>query len=208
MAAAFGHSEARAWSGDWAEIAVVVVDAADESSTGDQFPGVGVVLHIRAATAGRSRPTIVVVTGHFLHDGLRHRMADADADFFFLRSDLRSPDALIDVVLHPEHYRRGVAPEVDAGGGRLLGVGPDADVEGFVSYVEAEGLAPSLEPDAGRPDPRSRRWLRHRRGMAAAGRIEPVNLSTGDRPRDQELPSIRQLARLWEWAARVRRPEG
>lgn len=114
MAAAFGHSEARAWSGDWAEIAVVVVDAADESSTGDQFPGVGVVLHIRAATAGRSRPTIVVVTGHFLHDGLRHRMADADADFFFLRSDLRSPDALIDVVLHPEHYRRGVAPEAPA----------------------------------------------------------------------------------------------
>jgi hypothetical protein len=36
--------------------------------------------------------------------------------------------------------------------------------------------------------------------------VAPVNLTTGDRPAGQDTPSIRQLARLWEWAARVRRP--
>jgi hypothetical protein len=41
--------------------------------------------------------------------------------------------------------------------------------------------------------------------MAEAAGIEPVNLTTGDRPLDQDAPSIRQLARVWAWAARVRR---
>jgi len=43
--------------------------------------------------------------------------------------------------------------------------------------------------------------------MAAAGGIDPVNLTTGDRPLDQDTPSIRQLSRLWAWASRIRRPE-
>ncbi len=205
---AFGHGDALAWPGDWSDVGVVVVDAADESAAGDQFPGVGVVRHVRAATAASAlRPVVVVVTGHYLHDGLRHRMAEADADFFFLRSELRSPEALLDVVLHPERFRRGVVPVADDGSGRALGLGPEADIEAFLGYVEAHGLGPSLDPDASRPDRRSRRWLRHREGMTAAGGIEPVNLTTGDRPRDQDIPSIRQLSRLWAWAARIRRPD-
>lgn len=209
LAGAFGHAMARAWTGDWCLVDVAVVDAADEESVGDQFPGVGVVRHIRAQTEGRTRPTVVVVTGHYLHDGLRHRMAEADADFFFLRSDLRSASALVDVVLHPERYRRGVAPVADPDARRALGLGPEraVDVEAFVGYVEAQGLSPMLDPDASRPDPRSRRWLRHRQGMAAAGDIEPVNLTTGTRPLDQDTPSIRQFSRLWAWAARIRRPD-
>ena len=43
--------------------------------------------------------------------------------------------------------------------------------------------------------------------MADAGDIQPVNITTGDRPLDQDVPSIRQLSRLWAWAARVRRSE-
>jgi len=166
------------------------------------------VRRIRAATAdGPTRPTVVVVTGHYLHDGLRHRMADADADFFFLRSDLRSPADLVDVVLHPERYRRGVAPVADTEALRTLGLDRGADVEGFVAFVEGEGLGPGLDPTAPRPDPRSRRWLRNRQAMAEAGDIQPVNITTGDRPLDQDVPSIRQLSRLWAWAARVRRPD-
>ena len=207
LVGSFGHAAALAWDGDWSAVDVAVVDAADERAQGDQFPGVGVVRHIRSATAGQARPTIVVVTGHYLHDGLRHRMADADADFFFLRSDLRSPAELVDVVLHPERYRRGVAPVADTEALRSLGLDRGADVEGFVAYVEGEGLGPGLDPVAPRADPRSRRWLRVRRAMAEAGDIQPVNITTGDRPLDQDVPSIRQLSRLWAWAARVRRPE-
>jgi CheY-like chemotaxis protein len=207
LVAAFGHDEALAWKGSWATVDVVVVDAAAEDRPGDQFPGVTVVRRVRSR-AGRG-PLIVVVTGHYLHDGLRHRMAEAEADFFYLRSDLRSPDALVDVVLHPDRHRRGVPPVTDRHAPDLLGVGTGSDVESFVGWVDDEGLGPNFEVgERPRDQPRSRRWAHVRRQAAQAGRIEPRNLTTGDAPRGQKTPSIRQLARLWEWAARVRRPGG
>ncbi len=89
---------------------------------------------------------MVVVTGHYLHDGLRHRMADADADFFFLRSDLRSPADLVDVIVNPERYRRGVAPVADIEGARALGLDRGADVERFVAYVEGQGPGRPARP--------------------------------------------------------------
>ena len=180
---------------------MVVVDAADEGRAGDQFPGVAVVRRVRSA-AGRG-PLVVVVTGHYLHDGLRHRMAEAGADFFFLRSELRSPESLVDVVLHPEHHRRGVPDVADADVPGVLGIAPGSDVEAFVGWVDGQGLGPALD---GGDRPRSRRWARARREAAEAGGVEPRNLTTGDAPRNQPTPSIRQLARLWEWAARIRRP--
>lgn len=185
---------------------MLLVDAADEGRAGDQFPGVAVVRRARAdGSAGH--PMIVVVTGHYLHDGLRHRMRAAGADFYFLRSDLRTPEALVDVVLHPHRYRRGVPAPTDDEGRARLGLGPDADVESFVDLVERAGVASELAgEDRPRPAPRSRRWARLRREAAEAGRIDPVNLTTGEPPRGQDTPSIRQLARLWRWAARIRRP--
>lgn len=200
LVAGLSHDQALAWAGDWSEVDALVVDAADESRTGDQFPGVAVVRRVRAAVAGDG-PLIVVVTGHYLHDGLRHRMAAAGADFYFLRADLRSPGALLDVVLHPDRHRRGVPEVADAGTRQVLGVGPGSDVEAFVERVEQEGLHGT------RDQPRSRRWARVRRDAAAAGGIEARNVTTGDAPRGQSTPSIRQLGALWQWAARIRRPE-
>lgn len=185
---------------------MVIVDAADEGCSGDQFPGVGVVRRIRQAATAR-RPLIVVVTGHYLHDGLRHRMAAAGADFYFLRADLRSADALVDVVLHPERHRRGVPGVADPDTRRRLGIAETSDVEAFVGWVDGQGAGPLLTGEAPREDPRARRWARLRRNAAGAGRIVPTNLTTGDVPRGQDAPSIRQLGRLWEWAARVRRPD-
>jgi hypothetical protein len=198
--AGLDHDQALSWDGDWAGVDALVIDAADESRAGDQFPGVAVVRRVRGSVAGTG-PLIVVVTGHYLHDGLRHRMAAAGADFYFLRADLRSPGALLDVVLHPERHRRGVPAVADAGARQVLGVGPGSDVEAFVERVAGEGL------DGTRQHPRARRWARVRRDAAAAGGIEPRNLSTGDPPLGQSTPSIRQLSALWQWAARIRRPE-
>ena len=207
LVAGLDHQAALDWEGDWGGIDVVVVDAADEGRPGDQFPGVAVVRGIRGS-AGPRQPVIVVVTGHYLHDGLRHRMAAAQADFFFLRSDLRTPGALVDVVLHPDDHRRGVPQPAEPDRRRLLGIERDTDVESFVEWVDAEGVGPSLPAGPGaRDQPRSRRWARIRRQAADAGRVRPVNLTTGDVPRAQDTPSIRQLGRLWEWAARVRRTE-
>ena len=207
LVAAFDHGAALAWAGPWTEVDMVIVDAADEARAGDQFPGVAVVRRVREH-AGRDHPLVVVVTGHYLHDGLRHRMAGAGADFYFLRSDLRSADVLVDVVVHPERHRRGVPPVADPSAAQVLGIGPSSDVESFVGWVEGGDLGPAMGADGGaRAEPRSRRWARLRRDAAGAGRIEPRNLTTGDVPRGQETPSIRQLARLWGWAARVRRPD-
>jgi len=135
-------------------------------------------------------------------------MAAAGADFYYLRSDLRSPEALVDVVLHPERHRRGVPAVADPALLQTMGIDGDSDVESFIGWVEDAGLGPALDGSpVGRDDPRSRRWARVRRDAARAGGIEPRNLTTGDAPRDQATPSIRQLARIWEWAARVRHPE-
>lgn len=208
LVGAFDHDSALAWTGDWSTVDIVVVDAAHEGRAGDQFPGVAVVRRVRAAAA-RRQPLVVVVTGHYLHDGLRHRMAAAGADFYYLRSDLRSPVALLDVVLRPERHRRGVPPVAEADVLKTLGVDGRSDVESFVGWVEDAGLGPALAGDAGggRDAPRSRRWARVRRDAARAGGIEARNLTTGDAPRGQATPSIRQLARIWEWAARVRHPQ-
>lgn len=208
VVAAVSHGTAEAWEREWTELDVLVVDAADETRDGDQFPGVAIVRRARAAAnACDHRLVIIVVTGHSLHDGLRFRMARAGADFYFPRGDLRSPGTLVDVVLHPERARRRGVPGVDdPDAPATVGVTRDADVEGLLAYVEKEALGPALDPPEGRrANPRSRRWFRHRRAMAEAGRIEPVNMTTGDRPRHQDTPSIRQLSRIFRWAARIPR---
>ncbi|MGH9223496.1 MAG: hypothetical protein ACRD2W_06845 [Acidimicrobiales bacterium] len=205
LVATLHHGEALAWTDEWHGVDAVVVDAADEQRVGDQFPGVAVVRRVRSVVTDR-RLLVVVVTGHSLHDGLRHRMADADADLFFNRSDIASAATLVEVILHPERWRR-----VDAATavGPLPNLGIErADVDQFVAYVEEHGLEGALDPDQpARADPRSRRWLRHRREISKVARIEPVNLTTGNRPLEWEAPSIRQLSRIWAWAARIGRSD-
>jgi hypothetical protein len=72
---------------------VVVVDAADERREDDQFPGVGVIEQIRK-TPSSTETTILVLTGHYFHPALRRRMREAQADFFYHRSELQSAAAL------------------------------------------------------------------------------------------------------------------
>lgn len=205
LVAAIGHADALAWTG-WASVDAVIVDAADERRAGDQFPGVGVVLRVRDSTGPDSRPLVVVVTGHSLHDGLRHRMAQADADLFFNRSDISSAAMLAEILIRPDRWRREKPGMEFPSTLATLGV-ERADVNRFVAAVEDQDLVDALDPDRPRRlDPRSRRWLRHRRELAETARIDPVNLTTGNRPREWEAPSLRQLSRIWEWAARIARP--
>jgi CheY-like chemotaxis protein len=207
LVAAIDHEEALAheWSG--VPIDVVVLDAADEGKCGDQYPGVGVVRHIRAHQ-GPHRPTIVVVTGHFFDDGLRHRMAAADADFFFLRSEIRSAEKLTDIVLNPNHYLRGVPPVADPQQQRGLGITGRSKVEALVTYVEHHDLSATLDPTAPvRPATTRRSLIGHRRDLTRAAKIVPINISTGAQPgANQHEPSIRQFRRVWFWAARVKYP--
>lgn len=190
----------------WSDVDMVVLDAADETRSGDQFPGVHVVRHLRRQAGDHL--TVIVITGHFFDDGLRHRMAEAGADFFFLRSEVRSATKLVDIVLHPENYRRGVPPVADPERLRLLGITPRSDVETAVGYVEEAGLGAMLDPGAGAaPERPSRRSvIRHREAVGRAGRIRPINATTGMPPTDdsRRSPSFPQVSQLWRWAARVK----
>ena len=204
LLAAVGHGEALRRSCLWSQADVVLLDAADETQLGDHFPGVRVVHAIRKHQ-GTNRPVVVTVTAHFFNDGLRHRMADAGADFFFLRSDLRHPQTLVDLVTCPERYRRGV-PELETPATpTTLGIGRRSDVQGLVSYIDDNELHHALDGD--RVDPRSRRWLRHRKALGDQAQIHAVNLTTGDPPtRNQRHPSLRQLAVVYRWLARITPP--
>ena len=203
-----GHEQALCELQLWRDAEVVVLDAADEGRAGDHFPGVRVLRHIRL-NAGSNRPTIVVVTGHFFDDGLRRRMADADADFFFLRPEIRSPEKLIDIVLNPENYRRGVPPVKDKNREALLGITDGTTLDDFIGYVEGYGLAPTLDrADAGRSPVGRRALIRHRKALAKGSRIDMLNISTGTLPSEsQKAPSMRQIRKIWTWAARVKYPD-
>ncbi len=204
--AGLDHEAALAWTDEWAAVDVVLVDAADEGREGDQFPGVRLVRHIHTL-ATEAHPTVIVITGHFFDDGLRHRMREAGADFFFLRPEVRSADKLRHIVTHPESYRRGVPAVADPQRRRQLGVTPRSDVEKVVRYVEDEGISDELGGAKHKGLARSRRWWsRHREELGRAGKINPVNSTTGHPPNDsgRRAPSRPQIARLWQWAARVK----
>lgn len=207
VVATVGHAEALKWDREWAAVDMVIVDAADEQLTGDQFPGVGVVRRVRMFQ-GDARPNVMVVTGHFFNDGLRRCMAEVGADFFFLRSDLRTLTSLVDAVLHPDSYRRGVPPVADQATTTALGITGRSRVSELVNYVTRHGLEPALDPThPDRTDPRSRRWYRHRQAMAVASKIQPVNLSTGQAPNsNQRIPSWRQLSHVHQWATKIAAP--
>jgi hypothetical protein len=151
---------------------------------------------------------VAVVTGHFFNDGLRRCMAEVGADFFFLRSDLRTAAELIDFVMHPDRYRRGVPPVADKTTMRALGVTQRSRVSELVLYAARQNLEAALDPDRPeRPERHSRRWSRHRQAIAEASGIEPVNLTTGDAPRaNQRTPSWRQLSRALTWASKTTDP--
>lgn len=205
LVAAIDHRTALDESMEWVGIDVVLLDAADESRAGDQFPGVRVVRHIRSVE-DPTRSTIIVVTGHFFDDGLRRRMAEADADFFFLRPEIRSSDKLFDIVLNSDCYRRGVPPVVDEDSQALLGIDRHSRLDAFIDYVERHDLEGVLDgPEMGTPSRRS--LLRHRSGLSRVSRIHPINISTGFPPgQDQTSPSLRQLRKIWAWAARSKYP--
>lgn len=212
------HDEAMQWTADeWAQVDVVLLDAADESRDDDHFIGAQVVRRIRAFR-NSSQTLIVVVTAKFFEAGLARRMRDEGADFYYYREEIRDSEKLIEVVLHPSDERRGV-PILpgEAEDGWNLGLGPESNLTDFVRYVIDEGLVDALDPDGDTPSgpgPRSRAWFRIRRESGEQGGIRAVTrdgleplprlrVRHGPNLGAQNDPSLPQLRRLFAWAARV-----
>ncbi len=211
IVAALDHTAALAWKSRWNNVDVVIVDAADETLAGDQFPGIEVVCRVREHAAP-AHPTVVVLTGHFLDDGLRHRMWEAGADFYYSRTEITTGEMLQTVVLRPGDQRRVPTP-ADANRLAALGVTPASSVNDFVRHVERDALAVTLDSSArmkqGPAPERSRWWYRLRVALSRSGKFRAVNADGASPHRDQDLPSVAQLRRIYEWAARSKhvRPE-
>jgi hypothetical protein len=205
VVAAVPHDEALGWTeAEWAGLDAVVIDAArpfDEENRyieGDHFPGVSV-----AARARELRPDllIIVVTGRFFEDGLRRRMKEAGADFFYFRDHLRTPEHLHRAVLDPDSTTAGVPDVEDPNALVALGVDDRSIVNRFIAYLDSRGGLTAT----GRGKKRTRRDERARAQATEAG-IRAVNKTTGSpsHARPQTNPSRRQLADLWAALAQVR----
>jgi DNA-binding NarL/FixJ family response regulator len=200
VVAAMSHTDALGWDSGWDHVDVALVDAADENSDTDHFPGVAVVERIRLRRAPQ-QTMIAVVTGHFFDDAVRRRMREARADFFYHRIDVKDAGALYDAVLRPRSARRGVPAEVDAEAEFCQGVTATTRVNRAVAYAIEHGLEQRL---ADRQQPRSRFWLRLRREFNHAARLNPVTTDGRSPDRPQELPSLPQIARFLAWATKVK----
>jgi DNA-binding NarL/FixJ family response regulator len=204
VVAALDHRQALTQDIRWDSVDVVVVDAGDERRSRDQFPGVTVVRHVRAQQDPARPPTIVIVTGYYYDDGLRHRMAEAKADLFFLRTEINSAEELVDIVVNPKHYKRPVPRVADTRRRRLLGVTWRSNVETFVEEVNDAKLDKVLE---GKQTVSRRALFQVRARLTKNARLDPVNLTTGfgrAGKHQQQASSRPQLFQLWKWSARIK----
>lgn len=204
LRAALTHDEALT-SDDWISSAeVVIVDAADDRRTDDQFPGVGVVEKIRAQP-GR-QPTVIVVTGYFWDAAVRKRMREAGADLIYYRPEIQEAARIREIVLHPEREQHGV-PAADPSEDQFrMGIGSQTQVNAFVNKSREFDW---LGGDLFRKGRRTRSFDRHRTEAARVGRVHAVNADGTPPDREQDVPGRPQLARLLDWATRVphqRRP--
>ncbi len=193
------HDAAMTWNGDWSATDVVIVDAADERRTDDQFAGVGVVQHVRRMTPGTD-VLIIVITGHFFDDAVRRRMREAQADFFYHRSEVQEADALYAAVLCPGAARSGVPGVTDPEALFRLGIVDSSRVNDGVRAAASLGLDQPHPPGA-----RSRSRTRLRQIFNQSARLNPINRDGSAPDRGQDDPSFPQVERFLEWATRAKR---
>jgi CheY-like chemotaxis protein len=199
VAALLSHDTALAWEGNWQEVDVAIIDAADERRADDHFAGVAVVEHVRRMSPTPA-PLIIVVTGHFFDDAVRRRMREADADFFYHRSEVQDTASLYAAVLQPDAARQGVPDVRDPETLFRHGILSSSRVNDGVQAVRALDLA-----DAHGSGSRSRSRSRLRQVFNRSARLNPVNRDGTVPERKQDVPSFPQIERFFEWATRSKR---
>ena len=196
----FVHDDALEWDAEWDGVDIALVDAADSRRDDDHFPGVAVVDHIRRRRS-REQTIVIVLTGHFFDDAVRRRMREAQADFFYHRSELQESADLYQAILHPDLASPGV-PEVQNPEAQFrLGVVPSSRINDAVRYSRATGLEATL---GDRNGGRSRSWSRLRTSFNDVAHLNPVNADGTPPDRDQRDPSLTQIERFLNWATRAK----
>ncbi|MEN3313877.1 MAG: Response regulator receiver domain [Acidimicrobiaceae bacterium] len=193
------HGEAVQYGEGWDDVDVAVVDAADDTEAGDQFPGVAVVEQIRRRRS-REQCAVIVITGHFFDDAVRRRMREACADLFYHRSELRLGSSLQEAVLHPDRMCHEVPSAHDHEAVFRLGLTSSSRVNDAVAYASEHGLNQALSERSGR----SRVWARQRKAFNDRARLSPTNADGRPPERAQREPSLPQIERFLRWATRVK----
>jgi hypothetical protein len=205
VVAAVDHDEAIRWTTpEWSRLDAILVDAArpfnddNRYRDGDHYPGVEVVTRAREF---RPELLVIVLTGRFFEDGLRRRMKEAGADFFYFRDHLRTPELLHQAVLEPDTRSAGVPDVQDPDALAVLGVDDRSRINRFLAYLDTRGGFAAT----GRGQRRTRRNDPARAEATRAG-IRAVNKTTGMPPHalHQQHPSRRQIGDLWLALAQVR----
>jgi hypothetical protein len=178
-----------------------VIDASDQRRESDQFPGVDVVRAIRRSS---SQTLTIVLTGQYLHTGLRRRMWEAGADFFYPRDEGMTEEELVSVVTGPDEHRRLAPPQAARD---ELGVTAKTQVNDLVERLGAPDIRSALRFDhRKKADPhgeRSRWWHQVRRLATGPAGLVPVKAS-GERADRLSAPSVVQLRKFWAAMTRVR----
>ena len=200
VAGSLVHDHALEWTAEWETIDIAIVDAADSRRDDDHFPGVRVVDHIRRRRS-RDQTMVIVLTGHFFDDAVRRRMREAQADFFYHRSELQESSDLYEAILHPERARAGVPEGTNSEAQFRLGIVPNTRVNDAVCYSRSTGLDAKL---LNRGGDRSRSWSRLRTSLNDVAHLNPVNADGTPPERHQRDPSLTQIERFLSWATRVK----
>jgi DNA-binding NtrC family response regulator len=196
---AFTHTDAVHLSDAWYGVDVVIVDAADERNEEDHFPGVLVVEQIRRHRTAEET-IVLVLTGHYFDPALRRRMREAQADFFYHRSEVQETNALLAAVLQPDNAR--VVPRFDDIEELMRhGVSYDTRVNRALEYARSADMQEVLAL----PRTRSRQLLQQRRAFNQVAHLSPVNRDGLPPDREQREPSLVQIERFLRWATRIKR---
>ncbi|MHB8289503.1 MAG: hypothetical protein ACYDEY_09750 [Acidimicrobiales bacterium] len=192
------HEEALSWTSEWDPVDVAVVDAADESSALDQFPGVAVVEQIRKRRSPRET-LIIVTTGHFFDDAVRERMREARADYLFHRAEFHDASVLVNAVLSLD-ADHGIPVPALSETMFQLGVTHQTRINDALRFAADEGLlAGSTGPARSR-----RQWITLRSEFNRIANLTPAN-SDGCPPSTfTDTPSMPQIARFLDWATKAK----
>lgn len=205
---AVDHDRALAFSQEWDDFDVALVDASDARRGGDQFPGVAVVEAARSRR-GPQELMIIILTGQSLHEGLRRRMWEARADFFVARDEGMTETELIGIVLNPTESRR-LPPEAPLVAAHL-GVSSGTAVNTLVRNLDTPEINAALRSDGAKKSdphgPRSRWWGRVRAIAAGPQGLEPRG-AEGGVAHDRDQPSVPQLRKFLTAFTKVEEPDG
>lgn len=196
--AALNHVDAAESMGTWTGVDVAMIDAADHRRLDDQFPGVGIVQALRLHRSPE-QTRVVILTGIMFDDAVRRRMREANADFYFHRSELLDAASVWAAVLDQNAQHRVPRPHRDEALHRL-GVTDGSRVNDGVQSAGREGFLGG-DPLLAR---RGRDRTRRRERFNAEARLNPVTADGLIPDRHQVTPSLPQIERFLHWATRVR----